>query len=45
MDPSPYYGEDINYIDDKDLVDLPPLLPEDYSGEPKKASFNLSSQV
>jgi hypothetical protein len=29
MDNSPYYGEDVAFLDDKDLVDLPPLLPED----------------
>ena len=32
MDPSPYYeGEGVSqtYIDEKDLVELPPLLSED----------------
>jgi hypothetical protein len=29
MDSSPFYEGDTVYIDDKDMIDLPPLLPED----------------
>ena len=47
MDASPYYDNENNtqqYIDEKDFVELPPLLPEDQ--DPKKAAaFNLSQQV
>lgn len=46
MDPSPYY-EGEAYLEDKDLFELPPLIPEEQllSGEVKKQNFNLSTQV
>jgi hypothetical protein len=46
MDVSPYY-ENENYLEDKDLIDLPPLIPEELLNDPskQKQTFNLSTQV
>jgi hypothetical protein len=33
MDPSPHY-ENENYLEEKDFVELPPIIPEDQLNDP-----------
>lgn len=47
MDQSPFYNnvDDKLNLDEKNAIELPPLIPEELLDGPKKQSFNLNTQI